>query len=96
MRGVVSLAALRLASLGETTVADRAAVLPRVSGRSWIHGIHQTGVDPSDPYPQGYLISDNWGDAFDLLNRAWPGVEQAIDQRYIRRTAARALRPPIF
>lgn len=54
--------------LGETTVADRAAVLPRVSGRGWIHGIHQIGVDPSDPYPQGYLLSDTWGDAFDLLN----------------------------
>jgi len=54
--------------LGETTVGDRAAVLPRVAGRGWIHGIHQIGVDPSDPYPQGYLLSDTWGDAFDLLN----------------------------
>lgn len=54
--------------LGETAVADRPAVLPRISGRGWIHGIHQIGVDPSDPYPQGYLLSDTWGDAFDLLN----------------------------
>lgn len=54
--------------LGETTVADRPAVLPRVAGRGWIHGIHQIGLDPSDPYPQGYLLSDTWGDAFDLLN----------------------------
>lgn len=53
--------------LGETTVAARAAVLPRIAGRGWIHGIHQIGVDPSDPYPQGYLLSDTWGDAFDLL-----------------------------
>ncbi|MDZ7840460.1 MAG: proline racemase family protein [Gammaproteobacteria bacterium] len=54
--------------LGETTVGDRPAVLPRVAGRGWIHGIHQIGVDPSDPYPEGYLLSDTWGDAFDLLN----------------------------
>jgi len=54
--------------LGETTVGDRPAVLPRVSGRGWIHGMHQIGVDPSDPYPQGYMLSDTWGDAFDLLN----------------------------
>lgn len=54
--------------IGETTVGDRAAVLPRVSGRGWIHGIHQIGVDPTDPYPRGYLLSDTWGDAFDLLN----------------------------
>lgn len=54
--------------LGETTVGNRPAVLPRVAGRGWIHGIHQIGLDPSDPYPQGYLLSDTWGDAFDLLN----------------------------
>lgn len=54
--------------LGETSVGDRPAVLPRISGRGWIHGIHQIGIDPSDPYPQGYLLSDTWGDAFDLLN----------------------------
>lgn len=54
--------------LGETTVADRPAVLPRIAGRGWIHGIHQIGVDPSDPYPHGYLLSDTWGDAFDLLS----------------------------
>lgn len=54
--------------VGETTVGDRVAVLPRISGRGWIHGIHQIGVDPNDPYPQGYLLSDTWGDAFDLLN----------------------------
>ena len=52
----------------ETTVAGRAAVIPEISGRGWIHGIHQIGIDPSDPYPQGYLLSDCWGDAFDLLN----------------------------
>lgn len=51
-----------------TTVGDRPAVQPRVSGRGWIHGIHRIGIDPSDPYPHGYLLSDTWGDAFDLLN----------------------------
>jgi len=49
-------------------VADRDAVAPRISGRGWIHGIHQIGVDPADPYPHGYMVSDCWGDAFDLLN----------------------------
>ena len=52
----------------ETTVAGRPAVIPQISGRAWIHGLHQIGIDPSDPYPQGYLLSDCWGDAFDLLN----------------------------
>ena len=52
----------------ETTIAGRPAVIPQITGRGWIHGIHQIGVDPSDPYQQGYLLSDCWGDAFDLLN----------------------------
>jgi proline racemase len=54
--------------VGEQTVAGRSVILPRVSGRGWIHGIHQIGVDPSDPYPLGYMVADCWGDAFDLLS----------------------------
>jgi proline racemase len=52
----------------DTTVAGRPAVIPTISGRGWIHGIHQIGVDPTDPYPHGYSVADTWGDAFDLLN----------------------------
>lgn len=55
-------------TVGEQTVAGRPGILPRVSGRGWIHGIHQIGVDPSDPYPLGYMVADCWGDAFDLLS----------------------------
>jgi len=54
--------------LRDTRVAGLPAVVPSISGRGWIHGIHQIGVDPSDPYQQGYMVSDCWGDAFDLLN----------------------------
>lgn len=53
---------------GITEVAGRPAVLPKVSGRGWIHGMHQIGIDPSDPYPQGYSVADCWGDAYDLLS----------------------------
>lgn len=51
----------------DTTVAGRPAVQPIISGRGWIHGIHQLGLDPTDPYPLGYTVSDTWGDAFDLM-----------------------------
>ncbi|MCK5923586.1 MAG: proline racemase family protein, partial [Methylococcales bacterium] len=53
--------------LGTTTIAGRPAILPRVSGRGWLHGIHQIGLDPTDPYPHGFMVADCWGDAFDLL-----------------------------
>lgn len=49
------------------SVAGRQAVVPRVSGRGFIHGIHQIGLDPSDPFPEGYFLTDTWGDASDLL-----------------------------
>ena len=52
---------------GESIVGGKPAVLTRISGGGWIYGIHQIGIDPTDPYPQGYLLSDCWGDAFDLL-----------------------------
>ena len=54
--------------ISKKTIAGKPGVLPRISGRGWIHGIHQVGIDPSDPYPLGYKVSDCWGDAFDLLS----------------------------
>jgi proline racemase len=47
--------------LRETTVADRNAIVPEISGRGWITGMHQHMLDPSDPWPQGYRLSDTWG-----------------------------------
>ena len=55
---------------GKKKVGDKVMTHTRISGRGWIYGLHQIGVDPEDPYPQGYLVSDTWGDAFDLLNTA--------------------------
>jgi proline racemase len=48
--------------IGETTVGDRTAVLPRISGRGWVVGTRTVSVDPTDPYPLGYLLGDIWGD----------------------------------
>lgn len=45
----------------QTTVGDRAAVVPEISGRGWITGIHQHMLDPDDPWPEGYRLSDTWG-----------------------------------
>lgn len=47
--------------VGETTVAGRAAVLPTLTGRAWITGLHTYLLDPDDPYPAGYLLGDTWG-----------------------------------
>jgi proline racemase len=47
--------------ISHTTVGDRAAVVPRISGRGWVVGSRTVAVDPSDPYPEGFLLSDVWG-----------------------------------
>ncbi|MFV0472640.1 MAG: trans-3-hydroxy-L-proline dehydratase [Pikeienuella sp.] len=47
--------------VGETTVGDIPAILPEISGRGWITGVHQHMLDPADPWPEGYRLSDTWG-----------------------------------
>ena len=53
--------------IGETTIGDRPAVLPRISGRGWVVGTRTSSVDPTDPYPLGYVLSDVWGDEVGAL-----------------------------
>ncbi len=47
--------------VSETTVGGKPAIVPAISGRAWITGYHYYQVHPSDPYPQGYVVSDTWG-----------------------------------
>lgn len=44
----------------ETTLAGRPAIVPSLSGRAWITGTRQEMLDPADPFPQGYRLSDTW------------------------------------
>jgi proline racemase len=45
----------------ETTVGGRPAIVPAIRGSAWITGISQLVVDPTDPFPEGYILSDTWG-----------------------------------
>jgi proline racemase len=47
--------------LGPSAVGDRAAVLPRISGRGFIFGQRTTVIDPADPYADGFTLTDIWG-----------------------------------
>jgi proline racemase len=47
--------------LGTAKVGATDAILPEISGRGWITGIHQHMLDPSDPWPGGYRLPDTWG-----------------------------------
>lgn len=47
----------------ETMVSDRKAVVVSVAGQAWITGLTQLGLDPDDPWPNGYTLSDTWQQA---------------------------------
>ncbi len=40
----------------ETAVGGRPAVIPTITGRAWITGTAQYFLDPSDPFPKGFLL----------------------------------------
>jgi proline racemase len=46
--------------VSETVVGDRPAIIPAIRGSAWITGVTQLLVDPTDPFPEGYLLSDTW------------------------------------
>ncbi len=44
----------------ETTVGGLPAIIPSITGRAWITGQTTLMLDPDDPWPEGYRISDTW------------------------------------
>jgi proline racemase/trans-L-3-hydroxyproline dehydratase len=45
--------------VGETKVGEFNAILPRVSGRAHLTGLHQFVLDPEDPFPHGFFLTDS-------------------------------------
>ena len=43
-----------------TKIGDRDAIIPEISGRAWISGTSTLMLDPDDPWPLGYKVSDTW------------------------------------
>ena len=41
-----------------TEVASRPAIRPSIAGRAWITGQHVYLLDPEDPFPEGYSLTD--------------------------------------
>ncbi|MGO3716907.1 MAG: proline racemase family protein [Glutamicibacter arilaitensis] len=42
--------------VGTTTVGDKPAVIPTVTGRAWVTGTAQYFLDPTDPFPEGFIL----------------------------------------
>ena len=49
----------------------RPAIVPAIRGSAWITGISQLLLDPGDPFPEGYVLSDTWGVAGVDDGRQW-------------------------
>jgi proline racemase len=47
--------------VSDTRVGNRPAIVPAIRGSAWITGVSQIVVDPSDPFPEGYVLPDTWG-----------------------------------
>jgi len=46
--------------VSEAAVGERSAIVPAIRGSAWITGITQVLLDPSDPFPEGYVVADTW------------------------------------
>lgn len=46
--------------VAETTVGSRPAVVPTITGTSWIYGLNTYVLDHDDPFPEGFVVSDIW------------------------------------
>jgi proline racemase len=46
--------------VAETSVGDTRAIVPAIRGSAWITGVTRLRLDPTDPFPEGYLLSDTW------------------------------------
>ncbi len=48
------------AIVSEAMLGDKKAIIPSIRGRAWITGMHQVMLDPDDPWPGGYRLTDTW------------------------------------
>lgn len=44
----------------EVAHGEGSAIAPSIAGQAWITGTSQLMLDPTDPWPQGYRMSDTW------------------------------------
>jgi proline racemase len=44
----------------ELEVGGRKGISVTISGRAWVTGIANYGLDPDDPFPTGYKLNDTW------------------------------------
>ncbi|MEZ1436431.1 proline racemase family protein [Pseudomonas shirazica] len=46
--------------IDETSIGGNEAVVPTITGKSWIYGLNTFVLDHDDPFPEGFTIGDIW------------------------------------
>ncbi|HLW82202.1 MAG TPA: proline racemase family protein [Candidatus Acidoferrales bacterium] len=49
--------------IAETRIGKYPAVVPAISGRAWITAFSRYVLDATDPFPEGFVVGDIWGNA---------------------------------
>jgi proline racemase len=49
-----------------TKVGNKDAIVPSIAGQAWITDLTTLVLDPTDPYPNGYQLSDTWLSGLEL------------------------------
>lgn len=49
-----------------TNVGGIDAIVPSIAGQAWITDLSTLVLDPTDPYPEGYKLSDTWMSGLEL------------------------------
>jgi proline racemase len=44
----------------EAMVGEKKGIVPTICGQAWITGTSQLMLDPNDPWPEGYRLTDTW------------------------------------
>lgn len=56
---------------GKATTHGVQTLQPTITGRAFVYGTSQLGVDPEDPYQLGVCLSDMWGE--EIASRGYDG-----------------------
>jgi proline racemase len=48
-------------AIAETRIGNKRAVLPRITGQAWVYGREELRIENTDPFAQGFALSDSWG-----------------------------------
>lgn len=54
--------------INETSIGGNEAVVPTITGKSWIYGLNTFVLDHDDPFPEGFTIGDIWARAQAAFN----------------------------